>query len=673
MYRIRSATGTEAVYNSLEEFHAAVRNGQVAPEDEIFHTRANRWLDVKSHPHYRSVIGWLGQGDVATVLPPALTPVRGVSSPPPAPRPAEPGPRAPERVEAARPAAQQTVMRPQLMADGAAPKAVAQAPAPAGPPRKSKELAFIDTGDAQSGTRNHAKVMEAPKPPVATAPKPAAKPAPVAPHGTELQFLVMDDGIESPVRSSSGHRTVPEDLDLLFDSPKPATSRPAAASAPVAAPPKAPLPKPEVVAVPAPKVEAPKIEPPKAVAPKIEARNVEAPIVEAPKAVAATVEAPKIEPPKVEAPKVEVARIEAPKVEAPSPAPAMDLDIPEPAILTEPHLATAAHPVPRGAGSLRKGLLVGTGAFIVLLGVAIAAWKPWASATATAGLAAPSAGAPANDATTPAPRAAVSASDAAPLAPGGTRSAAFGAPAGLNRASDPVVPPKVDSAEPDEEIIAARPTFRPSLDVNMAGLSVGTDIPAAGGGAAAVPPSELARRLTQAEQQAQQELVARLGGFRALLAPDRIGTADGAARARAVWTAGGDAIRQYRSRTARLSRAYEDSLLSSQRSQRWPADEMRAWGSRQSLSETAETAQLADLMISQVTEGLELLAALDGKYQIKGGRIVFDNSGSIPRYLSIRTWVEQRMGVWQATPENARPFTLNVILRALGEGFPAAQ
>mgnify|MGYP003503077259 CR=1 FL=1 len=90
-------------------------------------------------------------------------------------------------------------------------------------------------------------------------------------------------------------------------------------------------------------------------------------------------------------------------------------------------------------------------------------------------------------------------------------------------------------------------------------------------------------------------------------------------------------------------------------------------------AETAETAQLADLMISQVTEGLELLAALDGKYQIKGDRIVFNNAGSIPRYLSIRTWVDQRMGVWQATPENARPHTLNAILRALGEGFPAAQ
>src|SRR5690606_13810376 len=145
-------------------------------------------------------------------------------------------------------------------------------------------------------------------------------------------------------------------------------------------------------------------------------------------------------------------------------------------------------------------------------------------------LEAPGVSTTANGATAPTPATAISNPDAATLAPGGSRTAAFGAPAGLNRATDPAVPPKSDSAKPDEEIIAARPAFRPSMDVSTAGLSVGTDIPATGGGAKAVPPSELARRLTQAEQQAQQELTARLGGFRALLAPERIGTAEAAAR-----------------------------------------------------------------------------------------------------------------------------------------------
>lgn len=664
MYRIRSATGTEAVYNSLEEFHEAVRHGQVAPEDEIFHSRANRWLDVKSHPHYRSVIGWLGNGDAATVPPPALTPVapvRGVSSPPPAPRPAP----------------QQTVMRPQLMAESPAPKAAAPTPAPAAPPRKSKELAFIDLGDTQPGSRQHATVMQVQKAPVATA---TSKPAPVAPQGTELQFLVMDGGIESPVRNSSGHRTVPEDLNLLFEPEAPAAAQPAASTttAPKVQPPKAAVthaPAPKVVA---PKVEAPKVEAPKVEAPKVEAPKVEALKVEAPKVAAPKVEAPKVQAPVVAAPKPEPAKVSAPRLEVIKSAAPADLDIPEPALMNESLPAAAPHPVPDRAGNLRKGMLVGAGAFIVVLGVAVAAWKPWSrdgalasgplAATTTAAESAP--GAVSGN---PTAAGSIANSGAGTPTEGGARTAAFGAPAGLNRTSDPVLPPKTDSVEPQEEVIAARPAFRPTMDVSTAGLSVGTDIPAAASAAKGVAPGELARRLTQAERETQQELVAKLGGFRALLAPDRIGSADGAARARAAWVAGGDAIRQYRSRIARLAQAYEDSVLTSQRSHRWPADEMRAWGSRQSLSETAETAQLADLMISQVNEGLELLAALDGKYQIKGGRMVFDNSGSIPRYLSIRTWVDQRMGVWQATPENARPYTLNAILRALGDGFPAAQ
>lgn len=665
MYRIRSATGTEAVYNSLEEFHEAVRHGQVAPEDEIFHSRANRWLDVKSHPHYRSVIGWLGNGDSATAPPPALTPVapvRGVSSPPPAPRPAP----------------QQTVMRPQLMADSPAPKAAAPTPAPAAPPRKSKELAFIDLGDTQTDSRRHATVMQVQKAPVATA---TTKPGPVAPQGTELQFLVMDGGIESPVRNSSGHRTVPEDLDLLFEAEAAAPAQPAASTA---APPKAQPAKAAVAHAPAPKVEAPKVEAakveaPKAQAlkveaPKADAPKVEAPKVEAPRVVAPKVEAPKVQPPVVAAPKPEPAKVSAPRPEVISSAAPLDLDIPEPALMTEPLPAAAPHPVPDRASSLRMGMLVGAGAFIVVLGVAVAAWKPWSrDGGLTSGTpAATTTGAesvPGN----PTAAGSIANSGANTSTEGGARTAAFGAPAGLNRATDPVLPPKTDSVEPEEEVIAARPAFRPTMDVSTAGLSVGTDLPAAASAAKGIAPSELARRLTHAERETQQELVAKLGGFRALLAPERIGTADGAARARAAWIAGGDAIRQYRSRIARLAQAYEDSVLTSQRSQRWPADEMRAWGSRQSLSETAETAQLADLMISQVNEGLELLAALDGKYQIKGGRMIFDNSGSIPRYLSIRTWVDQRMGVWQATPENARPYTLNAILRALGDGFPAAQ
>jgi hypothetical protein len=220
-----------------------------------------------------------------------------------------------------------------------------------------------------------------------------------------------------------------------------------------------------------------------------------------------------------------------------------------------------------------------------------------------------------------------------------------------------------------EEVIQPRPSLNTDVPVPTTDLDLGTDLtpsPAA----TSVSPSELARRLEGAERQAQQELAARLGGFKSLLGIARLATSDKAAQAQAAWNSGADAIRQYRARIARLEQAYEDSALASQRTQRWTGDAMRGWATRQSLAEPGETSQMADLMLNQVSEGLGLLAGLDGQYEIHDGRVKFKNPASASRYVSIATWVAQRTESWAATPEGARPHTVAMILRALGDGFP---
>jgi hypothetical protein len=114
MYKIRTAEGNETVYDSLEEFSAAVRRGAVTPNDEIFHTRAGRWLDIKSHPHYRSALNHSnGVGGSPAGVGSAPPQSQGGSGPAPAPAPRQ---------------VQQTVYRHQL-----------QPPVP-----KSKDLTFID-------------------------------------------------------------------------------------------------------------------------------------------------------------------------------------------------------------------------------------------------------------------------------------------------------------------------------------------------------------------------------------------------------------------------------------------------------------------------------------------------------------------------------------------------
>lgn len=637
MYKIRTAEGNETVYDSLEEFSAAVRRGAVTPNDEIFHTRAGRWLDIKSHPHYRSAITLAGgPGGSPAGVGSAPAHPQGGSGPAPAPRPVH-----------------QTVYRHQL-----------QPPVP-----KSKDLTFIDIDGTVVPPERNATIIRAqkpaPRPVPRPTPAPAAKPKTDAPPTAGDSFLVMDGGIESPVRTSSGHRTVSDDLEVLFDAPLPPVLPVPAAQAPSATPaPAAKAPeKPPVVAAPA-AAKAPVTQPPKP-AVDIQAKAAVAP---------AAAPAPKLPEKPASAPAVSgatpaVAAVAAPLPASVHPAPSVaeDLDIPGgPLVEVAPHEVAAPAPA-RGPARSHRALVAAGVAAVVMTG-ALLAWRPWQTGSTAGELTAQAA-----------PVALDSASSAAAAAPGGPApEGAATTPAGGPTikpvaAIGPTAASVASPAEeaPKEEIIAAvKPNFRADAVISTADIAIGaTDRSPK---AAAVAPSELARRAEAAGRTAQQELGVRLSaaGFRSVLAPSRVGSAEGAASARNAWIAGADAIRQYRARIGRIEKAYEDSMLVSQRSQRWPVEELRAWGARQSLAEPGDVSQLADLMISQVTEALDLLAALGGQYEIKNGTITFRSPGAETRYTSIRNWVEQRTHTWSATPVTARPHSVSMILQALGDGLP---
>ncbi len=652
MYRIRSAAGTEAVYNSLEEFSAAVHRGAVHPEDEIFHTRANRWLDVKSHPHYRSALDWSG---------PVSAPAAPAPTPPPPPMRTAPA-QTPVATSSSRAqvferpqvkAAPQTTLRPQLQAASApklpapaslTPAAPASTPAPArpsGPVVKSRELSFVNLGDANP-TRGNSAVAEPPRkqaPPIA---EPARAP-------TEVEFLVMDGGIESPVRSSTGHRTIPEDLDLLFDAPIESTEHPTSGRVSTGKVPK-------VAAVPArpvAKVEAapaqPVVVPPAPATPKVEAR------LAAPAAVPAQPQPGT--PPAPPAPRV----ITAEDLAIPGgPLAARAEDFP--AELPTP----VTHAVPKSHGLM----IVGIVASLAVSG-GLLAWHPWSDGGATSAVAAESVpGAPgAVPSESPATG---KATNPAPV----TGAPVVSAP---GKPGTPVVPPatatRSDSlvSQPQEEtvIAAVKPNFSGAVNLGAADLALGGDVRAPAT-VTAISPAELTRRLESSERQVEQELQSRLAaaGFRGVFGGDRLATSDGVAGARTAWAAGADALRQFRARVARLEQAYADSVLSSQRAQKWTSEEMRSFASHQSPAEPADVAQLSDLMMSQVGEALEILAALDGQYEYKSGVITFRTPASATRFTGIRGWVDQRMQTWQAIPEGARPRSISAILRALGDGLP---
>ncbi|TFG50488.1 MAG: hypothetical protein E4H38_03520 [Gemmatimonadales bacterium] len=305
---------------------------------------------------------------------------------------------------------------------------------------------------------------------------------------------------------------------------------------------------------------------------------------------------------------------------------------------------TSSSPEAPGRGSRRPFLIGGAIAAIVAL-LALLIWRPW-NGESTASIAAqtvPDASAPVRD----------------------TVLQEFAAAVVAAAAAQPPEPVKA----PEPKVLAAvSPDLKMDVSVPVAEVDLGSALSVSP--TTSLSPSEIARRLTTAEAQARTDLDRSLGAFSDLLTPARLGTAEAVKATRATWVASGDLIRSYRAIIARLESAYNDSLLVAQRTQKWPASELRAWSARPSYSEPVETSQIADLMVDQVAEGLDLLIASGGKYQFKNGRIQFAAASDAARYSIIQGWVSNRRQQWTAMPASTRPATIMLLLKAMGDGLP---
>jgi len=54
MYRIRLASGEQAVFRTVEELTLAVQSGVVGPTAEVYLPDANRWMQMESHPDFQA-------------------------------------------------------------------------------------------------------------------------------------------------------------------------------------------------------------------------------------------------------------------------------------------------------------------------------------------------------------------------------------------------------------------------------------------------------------------------------------------------------------------------------------------------------------------------------------------------------------------------------------------
>jgi hypothetical protein len=674
MYRIRTSSGEEQVFKTLEEFNAAVRNGSISAESEIFHSRADKWLDIKTHPHYRAALDpahGAPKSDPQHTRKPLVSP-SGIQpglfngAPPslsksgirPAvnlPNPAQVGqsgarqaignaPAQPKINSGTRPATaptkgptlQQSGSRAAIQIPQGPPKAAQQLkpqpsqapvlkaaasgipgkqvpPAASRPPAPSPPPAPVMA--RPSGPHPEAKLpAPAPKPKpkaelefleVEPQAKPKAKPVPSQSGPAANDFLVMDGGIEAPIRDSSGHRTITGEEELRDALPGPDRDGGARASL------------------------------------KHQAASAWSPQDHGP-AVATMAQA------------------------APAAAGRAEL------VMSAPVLEPEAHHIPAlKSNEGKKGLVIGAVGALALLGVVAFVWKPWAPASAKAATQSPPVETPA-----PAPVSVTRPPEVEPTASAPVQKPApqpVPPPAQTKPAPQAAAQPKPDSTPPEEQIVAAvKPDFSTgSIDIG-AKVDVPTGVSTTGSG---VAPSELTRRYNQAAANAKQDLYAKLmaAGFIRIFNVSRLSSSDGVTSAQSAWAAGGDAIRAYRTRIQKIEQAYDDSVLAAQRSGKWPPEELKVWAGRTSYTEPQESTQLADLMFKQVADLLGLLADQQGKFEVKGGAFGFKDPDIAQQYNTKRIWIAQHMEAWSSTPEAARPLSTTQILKALGDGFPAGQ
>lgn len=138
MYRIRLVSGDEAHFGSIDELGAAVAAGTVTDKAEIYHARAEKWLPIASHPHFKLAKDKVSGGARPAARPAAAgaqVPPRQV--PPGSLRAAASGSRPaltasgqrPAIVTATRPGAQPRPHRPVTAPRPAQPRVEAPAPA----------------------------------------------------------------------------------------------------------------------------------------------------------------------------------------------------------------------------------------------------------------------------------------------------------------------------------------------------------------------------------------------------------------------------------------------------------------------------------------------------------------------------------------------------------------
>jgi hypothetical protein len=187
-------------------------------------------------------------------------------------------------------------------------------------------------------------------------------------------------------------------------------------------------------------------------------------------------------------------------------------------------------------------------------------------------------------------------------------------------------------------------------------------------GATQIPATTLVQHYTTAYSDARGEMEIRMLqiGFTQLFLKNRMTSASGVQDTRRLIAGASSALRQYRSQEQRIERAYQDTVGANGRNQGWSPRDLGTWNIRPSNKETAETARLTNLMLSQVDAVFALLQEQDGKYTVSGESIVFESADAARQYGTLRAWINQQADNYAGTGDAALPATLRQVIKGIG-------
>ncbi len=261
-------------------------------------------------------------------------------------------------------------------------------------------------------------------------------------------------------------------------------------------------------------------------------------------------------------------------------------------------------------------------------------------------------------------------------APSRTEPAPQGSPSfGSSSAFTPAVPgapasapeparrePPAAEARPADSIVAIAPA--PGDIAVGAPLVPVTGKPA---GAGRMTAAMLVGRYQAAYAAARAELETgfQTAGFADLFAPDHLDSPKGVQAARLASGTASAYVARYRRREAEIEQAYADSFAVLSKQLNWSAEGRKAWEHRQVLQEKPEVAKLASFLLEQLDSLYGVLSSQEGAYEIKDGRITFQDAKAARAYAELRPWLDRRANQWADTASGV-PTAAARVLRAMG-------